>query len=157
MVAEINKMSIDKSRKYVALLVDEMKVKEGLVYNKNCGEVIGFVSLGDINQQLLMLEQQEDTGLPAVAKQILALMVRGMMFKLEFPYAHFGTCGVTGEMLYPIVWEAICRLEASQIKVICVTADGESPNRKFFRMHHAKKDPSRFTYKALSPYSLDER
>ena len=156
MVDEIKKMSIDEPRKYVALLVDEMKVKEGLVYNKNCGEVIGFVNLGDINQQLLILERQEDEH-PPVAKQILALMVRGMMFKLEFPYAHFGTCGVTGEMLYSIVWEAIRRLEASEIKVICVTADGASPNRKFFRMHHAKNDPSRLTYKALNPYSVDER
>ena len=63
-------------------------------------------------------------------------MVRGIMFKLEFPYAHFGTRNCAGDLLFPIVWEAIRRLEAQHIPVICVTADGASPNRRFFRMHY---------------------
>lgn len=46
-----------------------------------------------------------------------------------------GTKGVTADILYPIVWEAVCLLEASGVKVICITADGASPNREFFRMH----------------------
>lgn len=133
-----------------------MKVKEGLVYNKTCGELIGFVNLGDINQQLLQLEKQKNEQ-PLVAKQNLALMVRGVLFKLEFPYAHFCTRRVTGEELYPIVWEAIHRLEASELKVICVTADGASPNRKFLRMHRIKDDPSTYSHKARNPFSLDER
>lgn len=30
---------LPESRKYVALLIDEMKVKEGLVFNKYSGEI----------------------------------------------------------------------------------------------------------------------
>ena len=60
-------------------------------------------------------------------------MVRGLLFKLEFPYAHFGTEGVTADVLYPIVWEAVRLLEADGVKVLCVTADGASPNGKFSR------------------------
>ena len=33
-----------------------MKIKEGLVYNKYSGEIIGFTHLGDINE-LMKLEQ----------------------------------------------------------------------------------------------------
>ena len=144
-----------RDRKYVALLIDEMKVKEGLVYNKTSGEIVGFTDIGDINQQLLRLEQESDH--PPVAKHILVLMVRGLMFKLEFPYAHFGTRSITGDLIHPIVWEAVRRLEASELKVTCVTADGASNNRKFFRMHHDKKDPETFTYKARNPFSNDNR
>lgn len=32
--------------KHVGILIDEMYVKEGLVYNKNSGALTGFVELG---------------------------------------------------------------------------------------------------------------
>lgn len=152
---EIKRMSLPESWKYVALLVDEIKVKEGLVYNKYTGGIVGFTSLGDINQQLLALEQ--DNEYPPVVKQLLVVMVWGVMFQLEFPYAHYGTNGITGEQLYPIVWEAIRRLEAREIKVTCVTADGASKKEKLFCMHHDKKDTSTFIHKAQNPYSVDKR
>ena len=120
-----------------------MKVKEDLVFSKHSGEIIGFTNLGNINDELLRLETG---GQPDVAKQILMLMVSGFLFKREFPYAHFGTRGVTADVLFPIVWEGIHRLEARELKVLCVTADGASPNRKFFRMHYVKKDSSTYLY-----------
>ena len=84
----VERMKLPPEKKYVALLIDEMKVK-GLVYNKTSGEIVGFINIGDINQQLLRLEQEDDH--PPIPKQVLIIMVRGLMFKLEFPYAHFGT------------------------------------------------------------------
>ena len=62
-------------------------------------------------------------------------MVRSIFFKLELPYAHFGTKGVTADFLFPIVWEGICQLESLGFKVICVIADCASPNRKFMRIY----------------------
>ena len=41
---------------YVMILLDEMHIKQGLVYNKHTGELIGFVDLGDINNHLMQLE-----------------------------------------------------------------------------------------------------
>lgn len=38
-----------------------------------------------------------------------------------------------------MVWEVIGAVESTGLKVIVVTTDGASPNRKFFRMH---EDPS---------------
>ena len=147
--------NLPTSRRFVALLLDEMKVKEGLVYNKYSGEIIGFTNLGDINDELMQIEQGGRQ--LAVAKHVLILMVRGIMFKLEFPLAHFGTRDAAGDILFPIVWEAVRRLEARELKVLCITADGASPNRKFFRMHYSKKDPDTLFYKTQNIYSPDSR
>lgn len=150
---EVEKASIPPERQFVGLLVDEMKVKEGLIYNKVNGEIVGFVGLGDINQQLLELEQGGVH--PPIANHVLVLMVCGLFFKLNFPYAHFGTDGISGELLYLIVWEAVRQLESCGLFVLSVTADVASPNKKFFHMHYNKDDPTTFSYKAWNPYSKD--
>ena len=151
---EANLASLPESRKYVAILIDEMKIKEGLVYNKVSEEIVGFINQGDINDDLLKLEQRGEH--PPIAKYVLVLMVRGLLFKLVYPYGHFGTSGVSGDLLYPIVWEAIRRLEANGLKMLCITADGASSNRKFFRMHH-DEDGSTLKYKTKNPFAADER
>ena len=80
---------------------------------------------------------------------VLVLMVHGILFKMNFPYAHFGTQDATGDILFSIVWEAIRHLEAMSV---CNTADRVSANRKFFRMHYDKEDPQPF-YKTRNVYS----
>lgn len=130
-----------------------MKIKEGLVYNKHPGEMIGFTDLGDTNNELMKLEQ--GTEHPPIANHVLTIMVRGILFKMEFPYAHFGTQGATADFLYPIMWEAVRLLEADGIKVLCITAYGDSPNRKFFKMH--KTPDLSVPYKAKNPYAKDKQ
>ncbi len=50
---------------------------------------------------------------PPIADHIMVLLIRGLFFKLNFPYAHFPTRkGIVADMLFPIVWEAIRQLEA---------------------------------------------
>ena len=146
---------LSESRKYCGLVLDEMKVKENLVYDKYTGGVVGFTSLGSINDELLRLEHdcQGDSMLPAsIAKQLLVVMVRGIFFKLEFPYAHFASRGVTADLLFPIVWEAIRQIEAIGLKVIFITGDGASANRKFFKMHKSPDDTLP-VYKTINCYS----
>ena len=137
---EANVDSLPKEKKYIVLALDEMKVKEDLIYDKLEEEIIGFVRIGDINDQLLEFERRcsqdgdQDTH-PPVAKHLLVFLVRGLFFKLEFPYAHFATDSLSADLLFPIVWEAVRQLESMGFKVIAITADGASVNRKFFRMH----------------------
>ncbi len=50
---------------FVSVILDEMKINEGLVYNKHSGEIVGFTSLGNINDDLLRLDDE-----PQVAKQL---------------------------------------------------------------------------------------
>ncbi len=90
---------------------------------------------------------------PPLAKHLLVLMVRGIFFKLDFPYAHFATQSATADLLHPIIWEAVRQVESIGLKVICITADGASSNRRFFRMH--RNGGSTPTYRAKNPYSED--
>ena len=90
LLEEVERVSLPESRKYFGLLVDEMKIKEGLVYNKHTGKIIGFTALGDINDTLLKIEQEGEH--PMVSKYVLTLMIRGTLCGLQFPYAHFGRC-----------------------------------------------------------------
>lgn len=54
----LEEANITSSREsYVALIFDEVKVKEDLVYDKHSGELIGFVNITDINNHLLALEK----------------------------------------------------------------------------------------------------
>ena len=155
---ESNLSELAEEKKWCGLILDEMKVKQNLVYNKFTGAVIGFTNLGSINDELLQLEHdcQADEPHTSVATQLLVVMVRGIFFKLDFPYAHFATKGVTADLLFPIVWEAIRRVETIGLKVIFITADGASSNRKFFRMHKGPADTSP-VYKTVNRYSGSAR
>ena len=46
-------------------------------------------------------------------------------------------------------------MESTGLKVIAITCDGASPNRKFFRMHKSSKD--HFVYKTKNVYAPDSR
>ena len=116
------------------LVFDEVKTKESLVFDKHETEVVGFVDMGDINNKLADLEKECSTNHqhPTIATHMLVLMVRGVFTGLRFSYAHFPVTNSKAEVLFEIVWEAIERIEHKKLKVIVVTADGASSNRKMF-------------------------
>ena len=158
LVKESKVNELPNQRRYCGLILDEMKVKENLVYNKFTGKVVGFTELGKVNDELLTLERAclgESTP-KVVATQVLVVMVRGIFFKLDFPFAHFSTKGATADLLFPIVWEAIRQIEALGLKVMFVTADGASSNRKFFKMHKGPNDTLPI-YKTVNRYSGKEK
>lgn len=109
--------------KCVLLLLDEMHVKEELVYDKNTGELVGFVNLGEIDTHLMALEksvtspESPESSEPELAKSMMVFMVRGLFTRLEFPYVHFPCRNITGELLFDPFWEAVFRLEQLGFKV----------------------------------------
>jgi len=147
---------LPESKRYVTLMLDEMSIKEDLVFQKHSCIMIGFVHLGSINDHLLRIEQEKDKPHPPIANHVLVIMVRGLFFKFEFPLAHYPTRGCSGEMLYPIVWDAIKAVESAGLKVIAITADGASCNRRFFRMH-SRSTETDLIYKTRNIYAAEER
>ena len=68
-------------------------------------------------------------------------MVRGLCTELKFSLANFATTGITAHQLMPVFWEAGFCLEITcNLWVIAATADGASPNRRFFSLHLALGD-----------------
>ena len=45
-----HKALIESLEEYVAVVFDEMKIKEGIVYDKHECKIVGFVNLGALNK-----------------------------------------------------------------------------------------------------------
>ena len=105
--------------KCVLLLLDEMHIREELVYDKHTGELIGFSNLDNISNHLSAYEMalSGDEQPPMLAKSVLVFMVRGLFTKLQFAYAQFPCGALTGEKLYKPFWDAVGRIETCGLKV----------------------------------------
>ena len=66
--------------------MDEVHIKDDLVYDKHEGTLVGFVNLGDTNNHLLQFEAAllGDSVPSPLAKSMLVLMVRGLFSKVNF-------------------------------------------------------------------------
>ena len=73
-----------------SLSMDEMKIKSGLVVDKYCGRLIGFVDLGQANRDIEKLMSGEDAAQKQIADQVFVFMARAV-FKpsLSIPVAHY--------------------------------------------------------------------
>jgi len=111
----------------------EMKIKEGLVYNKNEGRIVGFVDLGEVNNTLASFEQSlaqltNHAHLP-IAKHMLVFMVRGLFTSLKFPYAQED---LIADSLFPGMWSAIWKLQVSKSSCSLLTKGHATLNSSTF-------------------------
>lgn len=115
-------------------MLDEMKIKSDLVFNKNTGELVGFTNLSQVNQDIeeivSRLQSSSTIHTTLLAKKMLAFMVRPI-FKpsIAFTIAAFPTRDLSRSQLFPLVWEVVESLEFSGFPVVAIVADGASPNR----------------------------
>ena len=116
--------------KFVVLLLDEMKIQEDLVWDKNTGELIGYVDLGDPK---LTYTTMKNAG--TVASHVLVFLICGIVNPIKFSLANFATSNVVSTQLFPLFWDAVAILEDScGLKVMGVTSDGASANRSMYKM-----------------------
>lgn len=117
LLKEVNSKNTNNTNAYVSLVFNEVKIQEDLVYDKHTAELIGFTDVTDINEHLLKFEKMcsddESTVInnPQLATHMLVFIVRGLFSSLKFPYTQFPEITLSGEMLYPIVWQCVERLE----------------------------------------------
>ena len=143
----------DDQKQYI-LLLDEMKVKTGLVFSKSAGELVGFSDLGSASNDIENLMSSNPPPLPFLAKKMLAFMIRPV-FKpsISFPVASFPTTDLKGGQLFPMVGEVIEALELNNFPIVAVTADGASPNRRFYCICCKKKWRGSVPFKTKNPYA----
>ena len=84
-----NMTSCKEWEKFVCLLLDEMHIREDLVYSKSTGKLVGFCNLGEINNLLLSFEKSleaeiDSISYPPLAKSMLVFMVRGLFSPLRY-------------------------------------------------------------------------
>ena len=91
---------------YVVLLIDEMKIRSNLVFDKFSGELIGFTDLGDTNINYGMFQKSDE-----IATHALSFLIRGISTNLKFCLAYFATKNITAFQMIPLFWDAICILK----------------------------------------------
>ena len=140
--------------KYVTVILDEMYIKEGLVFQKTSGSLVGYEDLGDINNLLHDAEQQINnpgTCMRPLAKLMLVFMIRGIFTSLRFPCAQFPATSTKGSDLFPLFRQVLSRLTRLGIQVMAVTCDGASDNRRMFSLH-SRYDKS--VHKTINVYTV---
>ena len=161
LVEELGLLNIKENERYINLCFDEMKIKSGLVYSNATGQIVGFTDLGEINNEVdyfqrCMKEEEKDREL---ATHIVVFMARGICSRLHYSIGHFATAGFDSQQLFPCAWEAVKLLEAIGLRVVSLTSDGATPNRKFYRLHKlddgANADP--VLYWVTNPFSPDRK
>lgn len=134
----------------VALLHDEMRIKDGLVYDRNTGQLTGYVELGDINQAL-------DPEAKAYATHVLVYMVQGLKEHLAEPVATYATRSLRGSDIYSTFWDVVSALEFHNFQVRSSISDGASSNRKFHAIHKLDYPEDPLTFRALNKYAKSPR
>ena len=78
--------SCENHEKLVILLLDEMHVRENLVFNKHDRSLTSFANLGDISTHLLAFESQlseKEQSDEELAKTMMVFMIRGLFTSLQ--------------------------------------------------------------------------
>ena len=91
--------------KYVTLVVDEIYVKEDLVYD-NIKEI---VNLGAANNHLLEFEEMLKGGgnQRSLTNAMLVFMVHGLFSKLNYPYVQFACSNLSGDLMVDPLWKQL--------------------------------------------------
>ena len=111
--------------KFIVLLMDEMKMQENLVWDKDNGE-LGYVDLGNIDLNYAPLSK--------VVFHVLFFLNRSIVNPFISSLVYFIKDAISGFQMLPVLWKAISRSEKDLLRVAAVTSDGAFPNHKLFRM-----------------------
>ncbi|KAK3929509.1 Transposable element P transposase, partial [Frankliniella fusca] len=144
---------------YINLMFDEMHIKSGLVVNRSTGELVGFTKLSGIDEELakIQTELKMKTYRPRLARKVLVYVAQGITNDICDVVAIFTTDDLSAYQLYDRSWDVISHLEEVGLKVLTLTADGASVNRKFFMMHKSLHGSTPFTYCTKNLASEDHR
>lgn len=134
--------------KSVAILCDEMKVKDGLVYDINTGNLVGYTDI-DIETGLDKPDNH------SIATHALVFMVRGITSNFKLAAATYATTTATAEQIYMKFWELVGAVELLGMKARVFIGDGAATNRKFINIHHADFPNDQVTFRAINKYATD--
>ena len=87
-------------QRYVALVMDEMKIQSNLAFDKYSGNLTGFVNLGDPDTNYATLGNED-----VMATHALSFLVRGMCTDIKHVIAYYFTENVTSYQLMSVFWK----------------------------------------------------
>ena len=104
----------------VALVFDEMSIKQALVYNEGTDSVEGFEDFGDAGQTRY------------IANHTITFMVRGLATKWKQPVRYFLSSGpIKATILRSLTKQCIDKIDKTGLNVVALVCDQGSNNRSF--------------------------
>ena len=149
----------EEFQKHVIIIHDEMKVKAYLVYDKTTGQLVGFRDLDNFTNKLNDLEaslQEEVEPQKQLAKYVLVFQVmRAIFWNFNYSLAHIATTSNRRFEIFHLFGRAIEILELAGLKVVGVTCDGASTNRKFLDIH-GPLNVTKPVFKVPNPFAPED-
>ena len=143
-------------QKYVVLMLDEVSIKDDLVYDKVTGELVGFVNIGnDVDDCHVIRNKEESIKTANVATHALVFMVTSIASRLKFSLGYFATTTATADQLFLLMWKAVGLLETyAGLKVVVVVSDKAGPNQRLYSLHDSG---DKITYRTKNVFATDEQ
>ena len=138
LVQQIKFDEINEFEKNVSLIFDKMKIKSELVFNKITEKLAGsceMVSKAMESQVATKKQSLEPGSKRDIVKYVIMFMVRGIFSNLQYVFGHFASEGFDSDQTCSCALETIQVLESIRPCVREITADGASPNGKYFNLH----------------------
>lgn len=129
------KQGISESGKFGGLFFDEVKIKEGLLFDPSSWELIGFTDL-DVDESDTSNDNM--TTLPvqaSLATHVLQFYFKSLFSSFHFPCSYFLTNGISAQDLNRVFWQGVELLNSHGFKVLLTCCDGASENRAFMVMN----------------------
>nr|XP_050022891.1 uncharacterized protein LOC126516841 [Dermacentor andersoni] len=116
--AEIEKLTSPASR-HCSLIMDEMRIKPKLQYNKQQDCFVGHADVGEVN---------DPANEPLLANSLLCFLINGLSTSYRIPVSYFFTKNLSGSQLSQLVRSVIKNVEESGFKVDRLVADKHKIN-----------------------------
>ncbi|XP_028419012.1 uncharacterized protein LOC114544629 [Dendronephthya gigantea] len=143
-------------KKYVVLMLDEVSIKDDLVYDQVTGELVGFVNLGkDVDDCHVIRNKEKRIKTANVATHALVFMVTSIAARLKFSLGYFATTTATADQLFLLMWKAVGLVETyAGLRVIIVVSDKAGPNQRLYSLHDSG---DQVTYRTVNVFARDEQ
>ena len=132
---------IPEAGKFGGLFFDEVKIKEGLLFDPSSWELIGFTDLD--------IDDKSSTVQESLATHVLQFFYKSLFAGFQFPCSYFLTRGISAQNLNRLFWKGVGLLHGYDFKVILTCCDGASENRTFMAMNGCNETTS----KTKNPFS----
>lgn len=118
----VDEEGLNDDEQQFSLCIDEMSVKNGLVFNKHTRALVGFTDLTSVNSDFRKLTSHSGVIELTLADKVLVFMAWAIFrASISYPIAHYPSSHLFGSKLYPLVWEAIEALKFYKLPVISIT------------------------------------
>ena len=138
---KLEKLKLKKCAKIGAFLFDEVKIKEGLLFDPSTWELIGFTNL-DITEET---SDNSTTNNHPEEKLATHVFFKSLFAKFDFPCSYFLTNGINAQKLNRIFWQGVSILHGFQFTILLSICDGASENRAFITMNGINASKSQGT------------